>query len=147
MDDVESFFADLVEEDPLLNWIDAEVRESNDDRLVMAVPESDQIMLAPQFEGTGGTVHAGIIATLIDTVGGAARKQIENGAAASLATTDLNISYLRPATSDIVATGYPDRVGGSSAVVRVVVESETPRGDWDKVAVGRATYHVTRPSE
>lgn len=145
MDSVESYFADLVESDPLLEWIDAEVEASGDERLIVRVPESERIMLDPLWEGMGGVVHAGIIATLVDTVGGAARKQIDRPTEASLSTTDMNVSYLRPAVGDVVATGVADRVGSSMAVVSVTIESETPRGDFDEVAVGRATYHVDLP--
>lgn len=147
MDPVESFFAELVVEDPLLAWMDAEVDAAGEEALILRVPESDRIKLSSGLAGTSGTVHAGVIATLIDTTGGAARKQLANGPEAVLATTDLNISYLRPATGGLIATGLPDRVGRSTAVVRVTVESETPRADQDTVAVGRATYRIVRPDE
>ena len=56
------------------------------------------------------------------------------------ATTDLNVSYLDAATSDLVAEGQVLRSGRAIAWVQVDVR----RADGVLVAVGRATVSIRR---
>ena len=90
-----------------------------------------------------GALQGGVVATLLDHAAGAALRttfDISDGTVPGHASTDLNISYLRPATDDLTATGAVIRAGGSMAVVRVTVE----RADGEQVAEGRVTLHIDR---
>lgn len=93
-----------------------------------------------------GALHGGIVATLIDNAGGVAlRSTLEAPSEVSHATTDLNVSYLRPAIGDLRAEARVLRAGSSTAVVRVDVTSTDRDGSRQRVAVGRVTLHVDRP--
>ena len=90
-----------------------------------------------------GVMQGGVVATLLDHAAGAALRttfDVSDGTVPGHASTDLNISYLRPATDDLTATGEVIRAGGSTAVVRVTVE----RANGEQVAEGRVTLHIDR---
>ncbi|HLZ68325.1 MAG TPA: PaaI family thioesterase [Dehalococcoidia bacterium] len=96
------------------------------------------LRMGPQTRGgVGGSVHGGIIATLVDIVTiGAVASAIEphdvmNG------TAELNISYLRPALgAQVVAEGRVLKKGRSLAVV----DAECSDGAGRLFAKGRAQY-------
>lgn len=90
------------------------------------------------------TIQGGVVSTLIDHLGGAVlRTTLDDPLATPHASTDLNVSFLRPADDDLTAEGTALRVGGSMAVVRVEV---TAGEDDDErlIAEGRVTMHVSR---
>jgi uncharacterized protein (TIGR00369 family) len=91
------------------------------------------------------TIQGGVVSTLIDHLGGAVlRTTLEKPLSTPHASTDLSVSFLRPADADLTAAGTALRVGGSMAVVRV----EVTAGDGEDerlVAEGRVTLHVKRP--
>ena len=60
----------------------------------------------------------------------------------SMATTNLEVNYLRPVTDTAYAIAEVVRVGGSTAVYRVDVESADPSGERKAVAIGTVTYRV-----
>ncbi len=124
-----------------LSWLDVRVEAVSPGRVVLRIPYREELTNRP-FSGQR-SVHGGVAATVIDSVAGAAIKsELPNGA--GTATIDLNVSYLRPATSDLVATGEVIRVGKSVGVASVRVESET-NGDRSEVAVGRGSFRIFRP--
>jgi uncharacterized protein (TIGR00369 family) len=108
-------------------------------------------------------LQGGVVATLIDHAGGAAvRTTLAEPLSTPHATTDLNVTYLRPATGDLTAEASVLRVGGSTATVRVDV-TRPADGDGtggrdgdvadggsgatdagELVAVGRVSLHVDR---
>lgn len=90
------------------------------------------------------TIQGGVVSTLIDHLGGAVlRTTLEEPLATPHASTDLNVSFLRPAADDLTAEGTALRVGDSMAVVRVEVTAGA--GDDERlVAEGRVTMHVSR---
>jgi uncharacterized protein (TIGR00369 family) len=88
-------------------------------------------------------LQGGVVATLIDHAGGAAlRSTLAEPLETPHATTDLNVSYLRPATDDLTAEATVLRAGQSMATVRVEVTASTP--DGDSVAVGRVSLYLSR---
>lgn len=92
------------------------------------------------------TLQGGVVATLIDHAGGAAiRTTLEDPLETPHATTDLNVTYLRPATGDLSAEATVLRSGRSMGVVRVEVSAETPEGE-KRVATGRVSLHLRRDS-
>lgn len=140
--DHRSVITDVITDDKLLSSIDAEIDEITDERLSLFVPYSSLIALADSTPGMGETVHAGIIATMIDMAGEVLRLEADDPESFVLATTDLHVSYLRPATDDLYVTAEVNRVGTSMAVSDVVVESTAPDGQQKEVAVGHGSYRV-----
>lgn len=91
-----------------------------------------------------GVMQGGIVATLIDHGGGAAiRTTLENPRETTHATTELNVSYLRPATADLTAEATVVRSGRTRGVVRVDVTADTPKG-VKEIAVGRVSLYLDR---
>ncbi|WP_222917702.1 PaaI family thioesterase [Natrinema sp. SYSU A 869] len=122
-----------------LSWLDLEVKHLEDGRAVLEIERNED------FENPIGTdgpdpVHGGIVATLIDTASAfALRSTFEDPSEAHLTTTDLNVSYLRPATGDLRAEAEVLRAGGSTGVTNVTV-----KGTDGEAAVGRTTYRLFR---
>jgi uncharacterized protein (TIGR00369 family) len=91
-----------------------------------------------------GVMQGGIVATLIDHGGGAAiRTTLENPRETTHASTELNVSYLRPATADLTAEAAVVRSGRTRGVVRVDVTADTSKG-VKEIAVGRVSLYLDR---
>lgn len=126
-----------------LSWLGIEIQEEEAGRAVLGLPHRDELT-----NSNGDTLHGGVIATLIDNAAGTAlRTVLESPATARYATTELNLSYLRPATGDLRAEATVRRRGRSLVVVQVDVESGSSSGDWKTVAVGRASYYVDEDTD
>jgi uncharacterized protein (TIGR00369 family) len=131
---LESFIADH----GYLSWLDLQLEFIERGRVKMSVPETEDL----RNPGPGGSIHGGIAATLIDTASGfALRTTFGDPTNARLATTDLDVSYLRPATGDLRVEAEVLRAGGRTGVTDVSVES-----NGETVAVGRTTYRLFRES-
>ena len=93
-----------------------------------------------------GTLHGGVLASLIDSAGAAAvltTRDEDDATWAGFATTDLNVSYLAAAESDVVAAAHVLRGGRTIAYTTVEVTDEA----GTVVAVGRVTYLIMRRRE
>ena len=89
-------------------------------------------------------MQGGVVATLIDHAGGAAlRTTLEDPLETPHASTDLNVTFMRPATGDLTAEAEVLRAGGSMVVVRVDVTADAPGGK-QQVATGRVSLHIDR---
>lgn len=90
------------------------------------------------------SIQGGVVATLLDHAAGAAlRTTLDEPLSTPHASTDLNVSYLRPADGDLTAEATVLRVGGSMGVVRVeVTAGEGP--EERAVAEGRVSLHISR---
>lgn len=89
------------------------------------------------------TLHGGVLASLIDAAGSAAlltTRAEDDETWAGFASTDLNVSYLAAATSDVTAEARVLR--GGRTVVYTTVEVTDAGGTT--VAVGRVTYMIAR---
>ncbi|MDE2696703.1 MAG: PaaI family thioesterase [Chloroflexota bacterium] len=89
------------------------------------------------------TLHGGVLASLIDAAGSAAlltTRAEDDETWAGFASTDLNVSYLAAATSDVTAEARVLR--GGRTVVYTTVEVTDAAGRT--VAVGRVTYMIVR---
>jgi len=106
-------------------------------RVVLVQPLKDELT------NFSGNLHGGVIASLVDTSSALAiRNTFEDPWEPGLATTDLNISYVRPATSDVAAEAEVVRVGDSLAVTTVEVTGVAPSGERKVVTTGGTTYRV-----
>lgn len=133
---------DFLDEHGYLSWLGIEIDSVEPERVVTRVPAR------PALENVGQAdpppLHGGVIATLVDTTSAIAlRTTFEDPASAQLTTTNLDVSYLRPATGDLRATGEVVRAGRSMGVADVEVTAETDDGR-DAVAVGRTNYRLFR---
>lgn len=116
------------------DWLGLTVEEMDEGRVVLSV-EYDDVKANP-----GDVLHGGVTASLIDVAGGMAIGSSEEGSDAFMATTNLNVHYLRPITDTAYATAEVVRVGSSSAVAEVEVHSHAPDGERKQVALGTVTY-------
>lgn len=125
-----------------LSWLNLTVEELERGRIVMRVPY-DEKLVNPGSEV--GSIHGGVAASLIDTASGfALRSTFPDPTTGSLATTDLNVTYLRPATDDLRVEAEVLRAGGSMGFTDTLVTSVAPDGDTRAVAVGRTSYRLFR---
>lgn len=142
--DPRAYLQARVDDHGFLSWLDVGIDVVEPGHLEMRVPYRDEIT-NPTFMGADeqGTIHGGVAATLIDTAGGlCVRTELSDPIDGGVATIDLNVSYLRPATDDMLAIADVIRVGRSVGVAEVTVESTTDGGDRATVAVGRGSYRV-----
>ncbi len=132
----------LLTDDEFLSWLNLSIDSITDDTLTLTVPYSSKIALNDDTPGMGGTIHAGILSTLVDMAGEALRLHAEDPEHFVLATTDLHTTFLRPATNDLRIIGRIERVGNSMAVSDVRITSHAPDGTEKTVAIGRGSYRV-----
>lgn len=126
----------FIENHGYLSWLGVRLERIDYGEVEMSVPETEDL----RNPGPGGSVHGGIAATLIDTSSGfALRTTFEDPTSARLATTDLDVSYLRPAVGELRVEAEVLRAGGRTGVTDVAVES-----NGETVAVGRTTYRLFR---
>lgn len=163
-DDARAFVQGQVDEHDFLSWLGVVVERVEPGTVALRVPHHDR--LTNHGQGHEGQVHGGVAATLIDTAGGVAcRTELDDPTGAGVATIDMNVSYLRPAVGDLVATADVIRVGSTVGVAEVAVASGSPAsGDAgaetadarrpdarhdrdDLVAVGRGSYRLFGSAE
>ena len=133
-----------------LSWLGTRVDEVEYGRVVMSVPFDEKLTNdVPSDDGGHAEtpqVHGGVAATLIDTAGAVAQRTLfDDPLAGALATVNLNVNYLRPASGDLMATAEVVRAGGTIGVSTVTVEGPTPDGDdRQPVATGQVAYRLFR---
>ncbi|MDQ2052352.1 PaaI family thioesterase [Natronolimnohabitans sp. A-GB9] len=131
-----------------LSWIGTQVDDVGAGTMTLSIPYDEKLTNTRPgaTEDERADIHGGIAATLIDTAGGLAlRTEMDDAFTARVATINLNVNYLRPATGNLSATADVVRVGGSVGVSEVTVESTTPDGETTEVATGQAAYRIFRP--
>ncbi|UIP00728.1 PaaI family thioesterase [Halobaculum sp. CBA1158] len=130
----------FIESHGFLSWLDLTVEDLERGRIVMSVPYDEKLV---NPGSPVGSVHGGIAATLVDTASGfALRSTFDDPTTGSLATTDLNVTYLRPATDDLRVEAEVLRAGGSMGYTDTLVSSVDPDGEPKDVAVGRTSYRL-----
>lgn len=130
--------SEVIHNHGFLDWLGISVAELEPGRAVLTLPHREELA-----NWGSGTVHGGVTATLVDTSSAfALRTVLDDPAGATLATTDMDVKYVRPATDDLRATAEVVRSGTSTAVTRVSVESSSPSGDSKEVVIGTTTYRI-----
>jgi uncharacterized protein (TIGR00369 family) len=122
-----------------LSWLNVSVEEFTKNSIALSVPYDEKLTNTTDPP----TMHGGIAATLIDTAGGLAlRPSLSDPLNGGVATINLNVNYLRRAANDLTAHAEVVRAGRSVGVSEVYVESETPEGGVEPVAVGMGAYRL-----
>ncbi|HEV7678158.1 MAG TPA: PaaI family thioesterase [Candidatus Dormibacteraeota bacterium] len=99
-----------------------------------------ELVAGPDHLNMGGTVHGGVICTLVDVaVAVACHSMDSDGRRRPQATTELNVTFLRAAGPGPLACTARIRRRGRSLAVG---EAEISDGAGHLIAVGRATYLV-----
>ena len=102
-----------------------------------AVVECD---VGPDHLNVGGTVHGGVVATLVDVAVGVACHSMDlEGSRRPMATTELNVTFLQPSSTGPLRCRARIRRRGRSLAVG---EAEVTDGSGRLMALGRATYLV-----
>lgn len=129
---------DFFPEGTFNDWVGLRVEEYGEGEIVLAV-DYEEFKRNP-----GDVMHGGVTATLIDVAGGVAIGSTfeDRDDQPFMATTNLDINYLRPITDTAYATAAVVRVGSSAAIAQVDVESTAPDGERKQVAIGTVTYSV-----
>lgn len=133
---------DFLDDHGYLSWLGLELERAEPERVTVRVPARPELRNVGQADPA--PLHGGVLATLVDTTSAIAlRTTFEDPDSAQLTTTNLDVSYLRPATGDIRATGEVVRAGRSMGVADVEVTTETDEGR-ETAAVGRTNYRLFR---
>ena len=133
---------ETLHEHGLFEWLDVDIAELSAGRAVLTVPYDEKFANV-----SSGTMHGGVTATVIDTASGfALRSTMDHPTDASLTTTDLNVRYVRPATSDITVTAEVVRSGRTVGVTEAEVTARH-EGEEKVVATGGTTDRLFRGEE
>jgi uncharacterized protein (TIGR00369 family) len=90
-------------------------------------------------------IHGGIIATAMDSVGGAAAMTTLQSFEDKISTIDMRVDYLRPGKPlDLIVEGEIVRSGNRIIVTRMVAYQEDRQ---HLVAEGKAVYNVKRQTD
>lgn len=113
--------------------------------LAVEAYEEGEVVLSVDCEAfkqnPGGILHGGVTATLIDVAGGIAIGSTFDDNP-MMATTSLDVQYLRPITDTAYATAEVVRIGSATGIAQVDVESTDPEGQRKQVAIGTVTYQL-----
>ena len=114
--------------------------EPMDDGVVVGHVPYDETLTNPF-----GVINGGVVATLIDVASGAAlRRTFDDPDSGFLATVDLDVKYLNPATEDLRAEVTVAHAGGSVGVTEADVTAQNGDGEPTPVAIGTTAYRLFR---
>ncbi|GAB3413580.1 hotdog fold thioesterase [Haloparvum alkalitolerans] len=139
-DGAAAFMEERIEaEHGYLSWLNTGVESVERGRIVLTIPYDDKLT-----NSDGETIHGGVAATLVDTAGGLVqRTAFPDPLDGGVATVNLNVNYLRPATGDLRAEAEVVRAGGSIGVSDMRVTS-TANGETREVVVGQGSFRLFR---
>lgn len=99
-----------------------------------------ELEVGPEHLNLGGTVHGGVLATLVDVAVAVALHSLDSdGTRRAMATTELNVTFLQPSSTGPLQCRARIRRRGRSLAVG---EAEVSDGMGKLLALGRATYLV-----
>ena len=127
---------EFLKHSPFVGHLGIELREIEDDRVVLALPFRDEVVTI------GDVVHGGAISTLIDTAAmAAAWSAIEFDEPPRGTTIGLSVDFLAPGrAADLLAEAQVLRRGSSLCLCEVKVR---PADDEELVAGGLVTYKLS----
>lgn len=119
-----------------LSYLGISIETQKHGKIVLTVPHQAKLT-----NPGNDVMQGGVVATMVDHAAGAAlRTTFDSRPVPFHASTDLNVSFLQPATDDLVVTGTVLRAGGTMGVV--TVDIETPDGVG--IAAGRVSLAIRR---
>jgi len=126
---------------PHSNAIGMRLHRSVDGRAVLSVPYDERLVGDPDT----GVLHGGVITALLDTACGSAVMSMPEKLA-SVATLDLRIDYMRPATrgETVIAEAECYRMTRSIGFARAVAYHKDP---GDPVASAAGAFILNRPED
>ena len=120
-------------------WLGVRFEERADGTAVASI-EYDEKLTNPY-----GVVNGGIIATLVDLASGRLlATTFDPSEEHALATVDIDVRFLAPATDDLRAEASLVRAGSSLGTTRVDVECGSD-DERELVAIGATTYRIFDP--
>lgn len=135
----------IVDAHPYLRWLGLTVEMLAPGSARLSVPYQNKLANPGGPQG----LHGGVSSAVLDACGAVAIAITFDDPASilgqgSLSTTDLNVSYLRPATGDLIVAAEAIHVGSSKAVSRMRASGPVPDSESDHhdIVVGRGTYHL-----
>lgn len=132
----------VLDDHEFLSWLGVELDTIKEGWVEMSVPYDEKLTNA--IEGSYGAIHGGVTATLVDTASGfALRTTFADPLSPALTTTDLDVTYLRPARSDLRVEANVVKAGGSMGFTEVTVYG-IDDGTEKVVATGTTTYRLFR---
>ena len=144
-EDVRNSVQAVIDDHDFLSWLGIEVAAFEEGRVELTMAHDEK--LTNIVEGSRGTIHGGITASLVDTASGfALRTTFPDPTSPALTTTDLDVTYLRPARSDLTVEAEVVRAGESMGYTDVTVFGEAPDGERKAVVKGSASYRLFRDS-
>lgn len=125
---------DRITQSPFHRFLDLSVEEFDDGYVEIRAPYRREF-----DRGDGGSLHGGVIASLLDTAATyAVISELETG----VPTVNLEVDYVRPTSAvDALVRGEVDRTGGSVAFSRAELLQEY-RGELTTVARGRGLFSL-----
>lgn len=139
---VDDALAETLRDHGLFEWLDLSIEFVEPGRVAFRLPFDEKFANV-----ASGTVHGGITATAIDTASGfALRSTFEDPESGGLATTDLNVRYVRPVTDDLRVEAEVVRAGGRTGVTEAEATVERD-GERTVVATGGTTYRLFRDGD
>ena len=102
--------------------------------------------IRPSLSQQDGFVHAGVLATLLDSAGGYATLSLLPPGSRVLAV-EFKINFTRTATGELVqATGRVRKLGKRIAVCELEAKTRH-KGSWESCAWGSQTVYCIRPAQ
>jgi uncharacterized protein (TIGR00369 family) len=129
-----------------LSWLGVTVEAFEQGSTVMTLAHQPKLTnKPPDGTSTGGPnpIQGGVASTLVDVAGGMAlRPYLADPLRDSLATINLNINYLRPATGDLRAEATVIRAGASVGVSAVLVTAVSADGTERDIVHGTGSFRL-----
>ncbi len=123
---------------PFNRWLKIKLQHVESGKAILEIPFRDEFVGDPRVP----RLHGGVIATLLDSAGGAAAMTTLTSKRDHIATVDLRIDYLRPAAAvPVKAKGEVVFSGDRIVFTRMVAFQED---ELHPIAEARGVYHVVR---
>lgn len=140
MEDKKALFKNVIEElIPFNKLIGIELVEISEGYAKLKVPFKPELVGNPMAKA----LHGGMIATVMDTAGGAAGMTTLTSFEDRFSTIDMRVDYLRPGKEkDLIVEGRITRSGNRIVATSMIAYH---LGEKDKlIAEGRGVYNVKR---
>lgn len=138
----EDIFRNIIEQlIPLHPFLGFKLEKIESGFAIIKVPFRNELVGDPRAQA----IHGGIIATAMDSVGGAAAMTTLTSFDDKISTIDMRVDYLRPGKPmDLIVEGEIVRSGNRIIVTRMVAYQEDKQ---HLVAEGKVVYNVKRKTD